>query len=50
MAGKVGAMAKWTVSDPDNGGGPKVVRYAPRLEGHFPVERHHQDGQLKLAL
>jgi hypothetical protein len=50
LAGKVGAMAKWTVSDPDNGGGPKAVRYKPRLEGHFPVERHHQDGQLRLTL
>ena len=50
LSGKVGSMAKWTVSDPDNGGGAKVVRYAPRLEGLFPVERHYQDGQLRLAL
>jgi hypothetical protein len=47
MSGKVGAMAKWTVSDPDNGGGPKVVRYRPRLEGHFPVCGEHQDGQVE---
>jgi hypothetical protein len=50
MAGKVGAMAKRTVSDPDNGGGPKAVRYKPRLEGCFPCGRQHQDGQVRHAL
>jgi hypothetical protein len=36
--------------DPDSGGGPKVVRYRPRLEGHFPMRGHHQDGQVGLPL
>jgi hypothetical protein len=50
VAGKVGATAKWTVSDPDKGGGPKAVGYTPRFEGHFPVKRQHQDGQVRHAL
>jgi hypothetical protein len=42
---KVGAMAKWTVSDPDNVGGPKAVRYRPRSEDPFPRGRLHQTGR-----